>query len=174
MGGSHARGRCARCASWGFDGLELACWGDHFEVGRALAEPDYARGRRELLERHGLGCWALGAHLVGQAMCDPIDARHQGVLPPEVWGDGDPEGVRTRAAARFGVQIVTGFTGSSIWHQRYSFPPNDWAQIEHGYEDFAERWGPIVDVLDAEGVRGRLPGGRGLRRDRALGAVRRA
>jgi sugar phosphate isomerase/epimerase len=153
----------SRCASWGYDGLELACWGDHFEVDRAIAEPDYARGRRELLERHGLGCWALGAHLVGQAVCDPIDARHKGVLPPEVWGDGDPEGVRTRAAERmkdtaraaaaFGVQVVTGFTGSPIWHMLYSFPPNDWAEIERGYEEFAERWGPIVDVFDSEGVR---------------------
>jgi sugar phosphate isomerase/epimerase len=153
----------SRCASWGYDGLELACWGDHFEVDRAIAEPDYARGRRELLERHGLGCWALGAHLVGQAVCDPIDARHKGVLPPEVWGDGDPEGVRTRAAERmkdtaraaaaFGVQVVTGFTGSPIWHMLYSFPPNDWAEIERGYEEFAERWGPIIDVFDGEGVR---------------------
>jgi sugar phosphate isomerase/epimerase len=152
-----------RCASWGYDGLELACWGDHFEVDRALGEPDYVRGRRELLEAHGLGCWALGAHLVGQAVCDPIDARHQGVLPPEVWGDGDPEGVRTRAAERmkdtaraaaaFGVQVVTGFTGSAIWHMIYSFPPNDWAEVQRGYEDFALRWGPIIDVFDAEGVR---------------------
>ena len=68
-----------KAASFGFDGLELACWGDHFEVDRALAEPDYAAGRRELLERHGLGCWSIGNHLVGQAVCDPIDARHKGV-----------------------------------------------------------------------------------------------
>ena len=152
-----------KCASMGYDGLELACWGDHFEVDRALADHGYAKGRRELLERHGLGCWALGAHLVGQAVCDPIDARHRAILPPEVWGDGDPEGVRgraadrmkdtARAAAAFGVDVVTGFTGSSIWHQLYSFPPNDWAEIERGYEDFAERWGPIIDVFDAEGVR---------------------
>ncbi len=152
-----------KCASMGYDGLELACWGDHFEVDRALADHGYAKGRRELLERNGLGCWALGAHLVGQAVCDPIDARHRAILPPEVWGDGDPEGVRgraadrmkdtARAAAAFGVTVVTGFTGSSIWHQLYSFPPNDWAEIERGYEDFAERWGPIIDVFDAEGVR---------------------
>ena len=66
-----------RAASFGFEGLELACWGDHFEVDRALAEPDYAAGRRELLERHGLGCWSIGNHLVGQAVCDPIDARER-------------------------------------------------------------------------------------------------
>jgi sugar phosphate isomerase/epimerase len=152
-----------KAASFGFEGLELACWGDHFEVDRAVAEPDYAARRRELLERHGLGCWSIGNHLVGQVVCDPIDARHKGVLAPEVWGDGEPEGVRTRAAERmkdtaraaaaFGVPVVTGFTGSPIWHQLYSFPPNDWAQIERGYEDFAERWGPIIDVFDAEGVR---------------------
>ena len=75
---------------WGFDGLELACWGDHFEVDRALADDAYCRERRELLERYGLGCWALGAHLVGQAVCDRIDARHRAILPPDVWGDGDP------------------------------------------------------------------------------------
>jgi sugar phosphate isomerase/epimerase len=153
----------AKAGEWGFDGLELACWGDHFEVDRALAEPGYCDGQRALLERHGLRCWALGAHLAGQAVCDPIDARHQGILPPEVWGDGDPDGVRrraaermqdtARAAARFGVTQVNGFTGSAIWAKLYSFPPNDWDEIERGYQDFAERWGPIVDVFDAEGVR---------------------
>ena len=153
----------AKAAGWGFDGLELACWGDHFEVDRALAEPNYARDKRELLDRHGLGCWALGAHLVGQAVCDPIDSRHEGVLPPEVWGDGAPEGVRQRAAARmqdtaraaaaFGVTQVNGFTGSSVWHMLYSFPPNDFAEIDRGYVDFAERWSPIIDRFEREGVR---------------------
>ena len=119
--------------------------------------------RRALLESHGLGCWAISNHLVGQAVCDPIDARHEAILPPEVWGDGDPEGVRqraadrmkdtARAAAQLGVQVVTGFTGSSVWHMLYSFPPNDFAEIERGYEDFAERFSPIIDVFDAEGVK---------------------
>ena len=58
-----------------------------------------------------------------------------------------------RAAAQLGVSVVTGFTGSPVWHLLYSFPPNDFAAIERGYEEFAERWGPIVDVFEAEGVR---------------------
>ena len=153
----------AKVAEWGYDGLELACWGDHFDVARAIADPGYSTSVRALLAGHGLGCWALGAHLVGQAVADPIDGRHQAILPPEVWGDGEPEGVRRRAAARmkdtaraaaaFGVTQVNGFTGSPVWHQIYSFPPNDWAAVERGYQEFAERWGPIIDVFDAEGVR---------------------
>jgi sugar phosphate isomerase/epimerase len=153
----------AKCGEWEFDGLELATWGDHFDVAQALSDSSYCADRRELLERHGLNCWAIGAHLVGQAVCDRIDARHQAVLPPEVWGDGDPEGVRrraaerlkdtARAAAQLGVEVVTGFTGSSIWHLLYSFPPNDFETVEQGYADFAERFSPIIDVFDAEGVR---------------------
>lgn len=153
----------AKASGWGFDGLELACWGDHFEVDRALAESDYVSDKRALLDRHGLGCWALGAHLVGQAVCDPIDRRHREVLPPEVWGDGDPEGVRGRAAARMadtaraaaamGVTQVNGFTGSAVWQMLYSFPPNDFDEIERGYDDFAQRWNPIIDAFERERVR---------------------
>ena len=152
-----------KASAWGFDGLELACWGDHFDVDEALADPGYVDGRREILERHGLQCHAISTHLVGQAVCDPVDERHQAILPADVWGDGEPEGVRrraadkvrdtARAAARFGITQVNGFTGSSIWHLLYSFPPNDFETIEAGYRDFAERWGPIVDVFEAEGVR---------------------
>ena len=47
---------------------------------------------------------------------------------------------------------MNGFTGSPIWHLLYSFPPNDFAEIERGYEEFAEAWSPILDVFDAEGV----------------------
>lgn len=147
----------------GYDGLELACWGDHFEVDKALADDAYLRHKRELLEQNGLQCLAVGAHLVGQAVCDNIDARHKAIVPPYVWGDGDPEGVRqraadeikntARAAAAFGVKQVNGFTGSSIWHMLYSFPPNNFDDIAAGYADFATRWNPILDVFDHVGVK---------------------
>jgi len=153
----------ASAGGWGFDGLELACWGDHFEVDQALADDGYCRSRQEILERNHLNVWAIGAHLVGQAVCDRIDERHRAILPPEIYGDGEAEGVRqraaermkdtARAAARLGVRQVNGFSGSPIWHLIYLFPPNDFAEIERAYEDFAERWDPIMDVFDAEGVR---------------------
>src|SRR5581483_5425470 len=46
-----------------------------------------------------------------------------------------------RAAARLGVTQVNGFTGSSVWHLIYSFPPNDLTEIDRAYEDFADRAG---------------------------------
>jgi sugar phosphate isomerase/epimerase len=146
----------------GYDGLELACWGDHFEVQEALNSDHYAQDRRALLEKHGLQVHAISNHLVGQAVCDRIDERHKAILPAHVWGDGDPEGVRqraaqemmdtARAAARLGVKVVNGFTGSSIWHSIYAFPPTDQTYWDKGFEDFAARWRPILDVFDEVGV----------------------
>jgi sugar phosphate isomerase/epimerase len=146
----------------GYDGLELACWGDHFNVQEALASDRYAQDKRTLLEKHGLRCFAIGSHLVGQAVCDLIDERHKAILPAHVWGDGDPEGVRQRAAremqdtalaaARLGVKVVTGFTGSSVWHSLYAFPPTSQEYWEQGFRDFAQRWKPILDTFESAGV----------------------
>lgn len=153
----------AMAKSWGYDGLELACWGDHFDVQRALAEPGYCQGRHDLLAKHGLKVWAISNHLVGQCVCDVIDPRHKTMIPARVWGDGDGEGVRkraaqemvdtARAAAKLGVKVVNGFTGSSVWGKLYFFPPTNMAEIDEGYADFARRWMPILDVFKEVGVR---------------------
>ncbi len=152
-----------KAAGFGYDGLELACWGDHFEVDKALESDSYCRSRRDLLEEFGLDCFAISNHLVGQCVCDPIDDRHKTILPERLWGDADPEGVRQRcaeemeatahAAARLGVKVVNGFTGSSVWHKLYFFPPTSQEEIDEGYRDFADRWNPILDAFDEAGVR---------------------
>jgi sugar phosphate isomerase/epimerase len=148
---------------FGYDGIELACWGDHFNVTQALEETGYCAAKRDQLERHDLSVFAISNHLVGQAVCDIIDERHKAILPPHVWGDGDPAGVNqraaeemkntARAAQKLGVSVVNGFTGSSIWHLLYSFPPVPESMIQAGFDLFAERWNPILDVFAECGVR---------------------
>lgn len=152
-----------KASSWGYDGLELACWGDHFNVQKALEDDGYCDQRKELLAEYDLNVYSISNHLVGQAVCDLIDERHKDILPKHVWGDGDPEGVRqraakeiqdtARAAAKLGVDVVNGFTGSSIWSKLYSFPPNKPDMVDNGFQDFADRWNPILDVFDDVGVR---------------------
>ena len=45
---------CKKAGEFGYDGLELACWGDHFEVDKALSDDSYCARKRELLEKHDL------------------------------------------------------------------------------------------------------------------------
>jgi sugar phosphate isomerase/epimerase len=154
---------CAKAKAFGYDGVEIACWGDHFEVDKALASDAYIRGRWDILNKHGLKCFAISAHLVGQAVCDRIDERHKSILPDRIWGDGKEDGVHARAAeeikntaraaAKMGLKVVPGFTGSPIWHMLYSFPPNPGDFLEKGLKLFADTWTPILDVFQAEGVK---------------------
>ncbi|MDQ4053459.1 MAG: sugar phosphate isomerase/epimerase [Actinomycetota bacterium] len=150
-------------AGWGYDGLEVAVSGEHLDAWR-VDEPGYVEERLALLERHGLEVWAISNHLTGQAVCDdPIDERHRAIVRERVWGDGSPEGVRSRAAEemkltarlaqKMGVDTVVGFTGSAIWPYVAMFPPVPAATIEAGYQDFADRWNPILDAFDECGVR---------------------
>ncbi len=161
---------CKKAAEFGYDGLELACWGDHFDVAQANKSKKYCQERWEILSDHGLTAYAISAHLVGQAICDLIDERHKSILPAHVWKDGKPEGVRKRAAkemiqtakacrkfmdAKPGKRtkksfpaVVNGFTGSSVWHTIYAFPPTDQKFWDKGYVDFAKRFTPILDAFD--------------------------
>jgi sugar phosphate isomerase/epimerase len=152
---------CKKAKAFGYDGLELACWGDHFEVDKA--DDNYCKEKRALLEKYGLQLFAISTHLVGQAVSDRIDVRHKSILPDYVWGDGDPEGVNRRAAeeviktgeaaARLGVSVVNGFTGSPIWHMLYGFPPTPASLIDEGFAKFASQWKPIMDAYQKLGVR---------------------
>ncbi len=152
---------CEKAKRLGYDGLELCCWGNHMEINKA--DQAYCDARKDLLAKYKLRLYAISTHLVGQCVCDRIDERHQGILPGYIWGDGEPEGVRQRAAAEIiktgktakmlGVDTVVGFTGSSVWHMLYAFPPVNQEMINKGYADFAERWIPIFDEYIKMGVK---------------------
>ncbi len=152
---------CKKAVAFGYDGLELACWGDHIEVEKA--DQAYCDAKLALLKKYNLKLFSISTHLVGQAVCDNPDIRHKGMLSDAIWGDGQPEGIRQRAAAeviktgevakRLGLKIVNGFTGSSIWHLNYSFPAVSQEMIQAGYDDFAQRWLPILDAYEKMGVK---------------------
>ena len=153
---------CKKAKEFGYDGVELCCWGDHMEIHKA--DQAYCDGRKALLNKYGLQLFSISTHLLGQCICDSIiDERHKGCVPDHVWGDGNPEGVRQRAAlemietgkaaSRLGIDTVIGFTGSPIWHLLYSFPAVSQSMLDKGYEDFANRWIPILDEFQKIGVR---------------------
>jgi sugar phosphate isomerase/epimerase len=152
----------AKAASWGYDGLELACWGDHMDVEKAAKDKEYCKRQLGILEKNHLKVFAISNHLAGQLVCDPNnDARSDGFAPASC--AGSPEKKRAwaveamkntaRAAKNLGLSVACGFTGSPIWHLLYSFPPVSASMIEEGFASFAKAWNPILDVFDECGVR---------------------
>jgi sugar phosphate isomerase/epimerase len=152
---------CRKMSALGYDGLEIACWGDHLDVKRAATDPAYVAERKGVLARHNLKCWALGAHLAGQCVGDLWDPRLDGFAPPEC--KGDPQKIRAwaiqemkytaQAARNMGCGVVTGFMGSPLWKFWYSFPQTTDELIEAGFREIVELWTPILDEFDRLGVK---------------------
>lgn len=153
---------CRKASEWGYDGLELACWGDHVEVEKAASNVKYAKSRKEMLADYDLKLYAISAHLAGQLVCDPNDDNRSDMFAPkECAGNAEKKrrwAIKTmkqtaRAAKNIGVKVVNGFTGSPIWHMLYSFPPVSDKMIADGYKFFAKQWDPILDEFDKCGVK---------------------
>ena len=150
-----------KAKDFGYDGLELACWGDHFDVDQGAESKAYCDDRHALLDKYGLKCFCISNHLAGQLVCDRIDERHYGFAPDGV--SGDPAAAKAwaidamkktaKSAANMGIKVAAGFTGSPIWHLLYSFPPATQEMIDAGYKEFADTWKPILDVFADSGVK---------------------
>jgi sugar phosphate isomerase/epimerase len=152
---------CRKASGWGYDGLEIACWGDHMEIEKAASSDNYIRKKLAILKANNLKCWALAAHLIGQCVGDLYDPRLDNFVPKEIRGKPDAivawgiEQMKlvAKVAASMGCKVVTGFMGSPIWRYVYPFPPVNEEIIEAGFQTIVKRWTPILDEFDRYGVR---------------------
>lgn len=152
---------CKKVSSFGYDGVEIACWGDHMDVKKAATDPAYVADRKAILAKYNLKCWALGAHLAGQCVGDLWDPRLDGFAPADC--KGNPEKIRNwaiqemkytaQAAKNMGCYVVTGFMGSPVWKYWYSFPQTTDEMIDDAFKEIVKLWSPILDEFDRVGVR---------------------
>ena len=146
---------CTLAKKMGYDGLEVACWGNGIDLDRALSDESYVDWMKENLRKNGLVMTALAVHIIGQCVGDDPDPRLNNFAPSAL--ANKPEAIRQWAidtmmkvpvvAAKFGVHVVTGFTGSPIWKYMYSFPQTTEEMIEAGFNRIVELWNPILDVF---------------------------
>ena len=151
---------CRTAKDMGYEGLEIASWGQ-IDLQKAAEDPEYVKNLKGTLEKYGLGCWAIGAHLPGQCVGDVWDPRLDGFAPAEL--AGKPDEIRAwgiqqlkyaaMAAKAMGVGVVTGFMGSPIWKMWYSFPQTTEEMVEAGFQQIKGLWTPIFDVFDKCGVK---------------------
>jgi sugar phosphate isomerase/epimerase len=151
-----------KASEWGYQGLELCAGTDHLDIEQALEEDGYCEKLIELLGRYDVSVGIVSAHRTSQAICDDIQPCHQALLPASVWGEGDPERVRSRAtdemigtirvAEKLGVRLISGFSGSTIFRRVLGYPWLAQTEVAAAFQDFAERWNPILDACRDAGV----------------------
>ena len=152
---------CATAKKMGYDGLELAVWGNAFDLDRAYEDDKYIEFIKNTLKKNGLVLSALAAHIIGQCTCDLDDPRLNNFAPPRL--ADKPDEIRKWAvesmkkvavvAKKLGVSVVSGFTGSPIWRYLYSFPQTPEEMVEAGFKKVREVWLPILDVFKENGIK---------------------
>ncbi|MCQ2380009.1 MAG: sugar phosphate isomerase/epimerase [Victivallaceae bacterium] len=153
---------CRLAADCGYDGLELATFGGFLDIEKAAEDLKYCASLKRKLAKYGLRLWAFSAHFAGQLVCDPDDdCRTDCFAPAKCAGSAKAKrawGVKcmkasAKAARNLEVEVVTGFTGSSIWHLLYGFPPTPPEMIEAGFKYFADQFNPIFDEYEKYGIK---------------------
>jgi sugar phosphate isomerase/epimerase len=152
---------CSIFSEIGYDGIEIACWGEHLDVRRAAADPEYVRSMKAVLEKYDLKAWSIGHALAGHVVGDLWDPRLNNFAPSQF--AGNPKEIRAwaveemkytaRAAKNMNVSIVTGLMGSPIWKYWYSFPQTTKAMVDSAFDEIYEVWSPIFDEFDKCGVK---------------------
>lgn len=152
---------CQKAKEMGYEGLELACWGNQLDPEQAAKDDGYVEEVKSTLAKYGLQCQALGAHIIGQCVGDGPDPRLDNFAPPHLAGRS--EDIRAWAvqqmkycaiaAKKLGAYVVTGFTGSPIWKYLYSFPQTSEELVESGFEEIYRLWRPILDVFRDNGIK---------------------
>ena len=152
---------CKKAKDMGYDGLEIACWGEHLDVSRAAVDDAYVESIKNTLKKYDLKCEAIGTHIIGQCVGDLWDIRLNNFAPKEF--HNNPEAIRAWAikvmkdsaiaAKKLGVKVITGFTGSPIWKYLYSFPQTSPQMVEDGFDEIVKLWTPILDVFKENDVK---------------------
>ncbi|MCQ2558579.1 MAG: sugar phosphate isomerase/epimerase [Oscillospiraceae bacterium] len=146
---------CKTAKEMGYDGLEIACWGNNLDPHRAATDPEYVKFIKDTLDKYGLQCKALATHIIGQCVGDYNDPRLNNFAPAELadkpaeiraWATQTMKDAAV-AAKNLGVHIITGFVGSPIWKYLYSFPQTTEEMIAAGYQEIYDLWCPILDVM---------------------------
>ncbi len=152
---------CALAVKMGYDGLEIACWGNHVDIDKAYSDDAYVAYLLDTLKKHGLVCKALGTHIIGQCVGDAPDPRLNNFAPAALadkpdeiraWGIDQMKKVAV-VAKKMGVHVVTGFTGSPIWKYLYSFPQTTAEMVEKGFDEIVSLWTPILDEFKKNDVK---------------------
>ncbi len=149
---------CEKAKSFGYEGVELACCGDHLDLEKAAGDPQYIEDRKTILKNHDLKIIAIGTQLIGRCIGE-ADPRLNPSAPSNI--AGKPEEIRkwavhqmklaAAAAKNLGVKIVTGTMGSPIWTDWYSSANEQ--TIAGAFKQIIDIWSPIFDEFDKHGIK---------------------
>lgn len=154
---------CEWAAGLGYKGVQIPTWDPRcVDLEKLANSKTYADEIEGICNEAGVEITELSTHLQGQlvAVHPAYDTLFDGFAPEEV--HGNPK-ARTewavnqlkfaaKASNNLGITEHASFSGALLWHTVYPWPQRPAGLVESGFKELANRWKPIFDVFDENGV----------------------
>jgi sugar phosphate isomerase/epimerase len=154
---------CKWAASLGFTGVQIPSWDARcIDLQKAAESKTYADEIRGIVESAGLKITELSTHLQGQlvAVNPAYDALFDGFAPENLRGNAKARTewaiqqlkYAAKASSNLGLNAHATFSGALLWQTVYPWPQRPAGLVETGFTELANRWLPILNVFDENGV----------------------
>ncbi|MEX2395383.1 MAG: TIM barrel protein, partial [Balneolales bacterium] len=154
---------CKWAASIGYKGVQVPTWDPRMiDLEKVANSKTYAEEFKGVAEAAGVTITELSTHLQGQlvAVHKGADELFDGFAPDHV--KGNPKArtewavnqlkLAAKASRNLGISEHVTFSGALLWHTVYPWPQRPAGLVEEGFTELANRWKPILDEFDNQGV----------------------
>lgn len=154
---------CKWVKNLGFVGVQIPTWdGRCIDLQKAAESKTYADELKGTIKECGLEITELSTHLQGQlvAVHPAYDSLFDGFAPPNVRGNSKARTAwaiqqlkwAAKASQNLGLNAHATFSGALLWQTVYPWPQRPAGLVETGFKELANRWLPILNVFDENGV----------------------
>ena len=154
---------CNWAKSLGFAGVQIPTWDARcIDLQKAAESKTYADELKGIVNEAGLQITELSTHLQGQlvAVHPAYDAQFDGFAPASVHGNSKARQewavqqlkYAAKASQNLGLNAHATFSGALLWHTMYPWPQRPAGLVETGFKELANRWLPILNVFDENGI----------------------
>lgn len=154
---------CVWASGLGFNGVQVPSWDKRFiDLELAAQSKDYCDELAGIAASCGIQFSELSTHLQGQLVAVHPAYQHMfdSFAPEEVKGNNQARTewainqlkLAAKASENLGLNTHASFSGALLWHAFYPWPQRPAGLVEHGFNELANRWLPILDAFDESGV----------------------
>lgn len=156
-------GLCNWARNLGYKGIQIPTWETRLiDLKKAAESKTYCDELKGKVNSYGLEITELCTHLQGQLV-----AVHPAY--DEMFDNFAPEGYKNnpkkrqewavdqlmcaaKASRNLGIDVHGTFSGALLWHTFHPWPQRPPGLVELGFKELADRWTPILNVFDEQGV----------------------
>ena len=154
---------CKWASNLGYKGVQIPTWDSRcIDLKKVAEDKVYAKEYKSKIKSCGVEITELSTHLQGQlvAVNPAYDKMFDGFAPTEYRNNPKKRTewavnqliLASKASKNLGINVHVTFSGALLWPYLYPWPQRPNGLVKTGFKELADRWIPILNEFDSNGV----------------------